>query len=136
MKDHKFSILEDGQREKKNTKDNSMRERAVITWIVVQMNPSIFLKNSNTFTLKDKSLSISVMSGWMNFLKCIIILKSSEKNVKALSKLMISTGELLARQIDNAATQKVKNYEKNHLERIIHNGKAHIGRMLHYFPFS
>lgn len=49
---------------------------------------------------------------------------------------MIWTGELLAKQIDTAASKNIKNYEKNHLERIIHEGNAHIGRMLHYFPFS
>jgi hypothetical protein len=49
---------------------------------------------------------------------------------------MIETGILLAKHIDSAAMMNVKNYEKNHLARIVKEGKAHIGRMLHYFPFA
>jgi hypothetical protein len=57
-------------------------------------------------------------------------------NVKALSKLMIETGALLARQIDSTISKKVKTYQENHLTKIITEGQAHIGRMLHYFPFN
>lgn len=32
--------------------------------------------------------------------------------------------------------QATDGYEKNHLTRLITEGKSHIGRMLHYFPFS
>lgn len=49
---------------------------------------------------------------------------------------MIKTGGLLAQQIDAAAKKKVKNYQKDHLTRIIQEGQQHVGRMLHYFPFS
>lgn len=49
---------------------------------------------------------------------------------------MIKTGGLLAQQIDSAAQKTVKNYEKDHLTRILHEGRQHVGRMLHYFPFS
>jgi len=49
---------------------------------------------------------------------------------------MIQTGGLLARQIDAAAKKAVKNYQKDHLTRIIQEGKQHVGRLLHYFPFS
>jgi hypothetical protein len=49
---------------------------------------------------------------------------------------MIKTGALLSQQIDSAASKKVKNYKKDHLNKIIREGNQHIGRMLHYFPFS
>ena len=49
---------------------------------------------------------------------------------------MIKVGGLLARQIDSLAYKKVKNYEKDNLYRIITEGKNHLGRMLHYFPFD
>jgi hypothetical protein len=49
---------------------------------------------------------------------------------------MIKTGAMLAEQIDAAATKKVKNYQNYHLTRIIKSGNQHIGRMLHYFPFT
>lgn len=49
---------------------------------------------------------------------------------------MIKTGALLAQQIDAAAQKKLKNYKKSHLTDIINQGHQHIGRMLHYFPFS
>jgi len=38
---------------------------------------------------------------------------------------MIWTGELLAKQIDTAASKNIKNYEKNHLERIIQRKCTH-----------
>lgn len=59
-----------------------------------------------------------------------------EKNVKALSKIMIDTGLLLAKQIDAYAHDKIKTYPEGHLTRIIATGKGHIGRILHYFPFQ
>jgi hypothetical protein len=49
---------------------------------------------------------------------------------------MIATGELLAEQIDASASKKIQKYKKDHLKNIIHNGKAHVGRILHYFPFK
>ena len=49
---------------------------------------------------------------------------------------MIETGILLARQIDAYASHNVPNYEKDHLARIITEGKHHAGRILHYFPFE
>lgn len=49
---------------------------------------------------------------------------------------MIKTGVLLAQQIDAAAEMRVKNYKKSHLTNIINEGTQHIGRMLHYFPFT
>lgn len=49
---------------------------------------------------------------------------------------MIKTGGLLAQQIDAAAKKMVKNYRKDHLTQTIHEGRQHVGRMLHYFPFS
>ena len=49
---------------------------------------------------------------------------------------MINTGILLAHQIDAYAEKNVPNYKKNHLTKVISEGKGHIGRMLHYFPFD
>jgi hypothetical protein len=49
---------------------------------------------------------------------------------------MIKTGGMLAQQIDAAANKHVKNYKKEHLTRLIQNGHQHIGRLLHYFPFT
>ncbi len=56
--------------------------------------------------------------------------------MKELSKLIIRTGGLLARQIDSYANKAVKNYKQNHLERVIVEGRGHIGRILNYFPFE
>ena len=49
---------------------------------------------------------------------------------------MIHVGGLLARQIDAYAYSVVKNYDKDHLYRIISTGRSHVGRLLHYFPFD
>ncbi len=49
---------------------------------------------------------------------------------------MIDIGALLAIQIDGYAKHNIKNYQPNHLERIISQGRNHIGRCLHYFPFE
>lgn len=49
---------------------------------------------------------------------------------------MIDTGILLARHIDAYAHSKVNTYPENKLYRIIKEGKSHIGRLLHYFPFK
>ncbi len=56
--------------------------------------------------------------------------------MKDISKIMINTGALIAEQIDCAALKNVKNYKKDNLKKIITEGKAHIGRMLHYFLFT
>jgi hypothetical protein len=74
--------------------------------------------------------------GSVSYLICKVFKLFSEKNVKFLSSLMIKTGALLAQQIDGAAQKKVKNYKKSHLTNIINQGHQHVGRMLHYFPFS
>lgn len=49
---------------------------------------------------------------------------------------MMNTGILLAQQIDAFASSKMVNYEKNQLTRIITEGRKHVGRMLHYFPYD
>lgn len=49
---------------------------------------------------------------------------------------MIKEVAMLAQQIDAAANKKVKSYKKDHLNRVITEGHQHIGRLLHYFPFS
>jgi hypothetical protein len=60
----------------------------------------------------------------------------SETNVKALSRIMMDVGAMLALQIDNYAYSKVKTYPQRYLHNIVKHGKCHIGRMLHYFPFE
>lgn len=49
---------------------------------------------------------------------------------------MINTGVMLAKQIDTYASKNLKNYRKDHLTQIISQGRNHIGRMLHYFPYE
>jgi hypothetical protein len=49
---------------------------------------------------------------------------------------MIKTGAMLAQQIDAAAIKKVGGYQKDRLSKIIRDGRSHVGRMLHYFPFT
>ena len=61
---------------------------------------------------------------------------SSEVNVKKLSAMMIEVGAMLGLQIDQYARSQVKTYPDKFLHKIIRNGKSHIGRMLHYFPFE
>lgn len=50
--------------------------------------------------------------------------------------MMIEVGAMLALQIDNYTRSKVKTYPEKYLHKMIRNGKSHIGRMLHYFPFD
>ena len=59
-----------------------------------------------------------------------------EKNVKSLSRLMIETGAMLAKQIDSFAKSNIATYKPDHLTRIVSTGHSHIGRMLNYFPFE
>jgi len=48
---------------------------------------------------------------------------------------MIDVGALLALQIDSYAQEKVSTYPSKYLHTIIKEGKSHVGRMLHYFPY-
>ena len=49
---------------------------------------------------------------------------------------MTDTGALLALQIDGLIRSKVSSYPENYLHNIIKDGKSHVGRMLHYFPYE
>lgn len=49
---------------------------------------------------------------------------------------MTDTGALLALHIDEFIRSKVNTYPEKYLHNIIKNGKSHIGRMLHYFPYE
>lgn len=48
----------------------------------------------------------------------------------------MDVGALLALQIDGYARSRVNTYPEKYLHNIIKNGKSHIGRILHYFPFD
>ena len=48
----------------------------------------------------------------------------------------MDVGALLALQIDAFAKSRIPNYEEKALHRMVTEGKCHIGRMLHYFPFE
>jgi hypothetical protein len=48
---------------------------------------------------------------------------------------MMDVGAMLALQIDEYAQEQISTYPKHRLYNIIKNGKSHIGRMLHYFPY-
>jgi len=49
---------------------------------------------------------------------------------------MIEVGALLALQIDSFAESRVSSYPHNYLNSIITTGRAHVGRILHYYPFN
>lgn len=49
---------------------------------------------------------------------------------------MMNVGAMLAQQIDRYSSKNVPKYQKDHLNQIITQGKGHIGRILHYFPYD
>lgn len=53
-----------------------------------------------------------------------------------MAKIMIQVGVMVAHQIDEIAHAKCPTYPKNKLHDIIKKGGAHVGRLLHYFPFD
>jgi isopenicillin N synthase-like dioxygenase len=57
-----------------------------------------------------------------------------EPALKSLAKEIIRVGSLLAKHLDNFISSKIADYEENTLETIISTHKAHISRLLHYFP--
>lgn len=59
-----------------------------------------------------------------------------ESAFKNLGRLMVSVGELIARQCDRYAKKKLENYEDGLLENIIKTSTLAKGRLLHYFPIS
>lgn len=53
-----------------------------------------------------------------------------------MSKLMIDTGALVAKQIDGYAKKVLPSPMKLSMTDLVTNGKYHIGRLLHYFAFE
>lgn len=49
---------------------------------------------------------------------------------------MFETGLLVARKIDSYLKFKIGTYSPHCLHDIIKNGRCHMGRLLHYFPFE
>jgi len=49
--------------------------------------------------------------------------------------MMMDVGAMLALQIDSYAQSRVSTYPNKYLHHIIKEGKSHIGRILHYFPY-
>ena len=76
------------------------------------------------------------MSGCLNYHKCNDMSYAMEKYTKAMSKIMISVGTMVAKQIDELAHKQCPTYPKNKLQDVIRLGNAHVGRLLHYFPFN
>lgn len=48
----------------------------------------------------------------------------------------MDVGAMLALQIDSYAQSRVSTYPNKYLHHIIKEGKSHIGRILHYFPYE
>lgn len=48
----------------------------------------------------------------------------------------MQVGALLAKQVDALASKNVQDYQKDFLYKVVTQGRNHIGRILHYFPFE
>ncbi|KAI5680605.1 hypothetical protein M9H77_01832 [Catharanthus roseus] len=57
-----------------------------------------------------------------------------ETAFKALGKLILDVGMLLAYHCDRYALKGMKVFENEGLERILHRSRCHKGRLLYYFP--
>ena len=67
------------------------------------------------------------MSGCLNYHKCNDMSYAREKYTKAMSKIMISVGTMVAKQIDELAHKQCPTYPKNKLQDVIRLGNAHVG---------